>query len=384
MSHESYSVDLPLYPMNLARSDPPCGLWPFGGGLCKVLHESCTRLARVTKRLAEVARYVGVSEATVSRVLNGKPGISDATRATVLTALDVLGYERPTKLRGERARLVGLVLPELQNPIFPAFAEVVAGALAKRGFTPVLCTRTENGVSEADYVEMLLDQHVSGVIFAGGLYAQAAADHDHYHRLHERRVPAVLVNAAFEDLGFPRVCADDAHAVDQAYGHLTSLGHERVGLVLGPADHVPSARKHAAFLANGADPALVERTMFSMEGGHAAAARLLRKGVTGVICASDVLALGAVRAARKQGGSVPGDVSVVGFDDSKLMNCTDPPLTTVRQPIEAMGQAAVALLASQIAGNPVPTEEMLFEPELVVRGSTAPAPARARVPATRR
>ena len=326
----------------------------------------------MTKRLAEVARYVGVSEATVSRVLNGKPGISEATRAAVLTALDVLGYERPTKLRGERARLVGLVLPELQNPIFPAFAEVVAGALAKRGFTPVLCTRTENGVSEADYVEMLLDQHVSGVIFAGGLYAQAAADHDHYHRLHERRLPAVLVNAAFEDLGFPRVCADDAHAVDQAYGHLTSLGHERIGLVLGPADHVPSARKLAAFQANGADPELVERTMFSMEGGHAAAARLLRNGATGVICASDVLALGAVRAARKRGATVPGDVSVIGFDDSKLMNCTDPPLTTVRQPIEAMGQAAVALLVSQIAGNPVPTEEMLFEPELVVRGSTAP------------
>ena len=329
----------------------------------------------MTKRLAEVARYVGVSEATVSRVLNGKPGISDGTRAAVLTALDVLGYERPTKLRGERARLVGLVLPELQNPIFPAFAEVVAGALAKRGFTPVLCTRTESGgVSEADYVEMLLDQHVSGVIFAGGLYAQAAADHDHYHRLHERRLPAVLVNAAFEDLGFPRVCVDDAHAVDQAYGHLTSLGHERVGLVLGPADHVPSARKLAAFLANGADPELVERTMFSMEGGHAATARLLRKGVSAVICASDVLALGAVRAARRSDRSVPGDVSVIGFDDSKLMNCTDPPLTTVRQPIEAMGRAAVALLVNQVAGEPVPTEEMVFEPELVVRGSTAPAP----------
>jgi len=329
----------------------------------------------MTRRLAEVARYVGVSEATVSRVLNGKPGISDGTRAAVLTALDVLGYERPTKLRGERARLVGLVLPELQNPIFPAFAEVVAGALAKRGFTPVLCTRTESGgVSEADYVEMLLDQHVSGVIFAGGLYAQAAADHDHYHRLHERRLPAVLVNAAFEDLGFPRVCVDDAHAVDQAYGHLTSLGHERVGLVLGPADHVPSARKFAAFQANGADPELVERTMFSMEGGHAATARLLRKGVSAVICASDVLALGAVRAARRSGRSVPGDVSVIGFDDSKLMNCTDPPLTTVRQPIEAMGRAAVALLVNQVAGEPVPTEEMVFEPELVVRGSTAPAP----------
>src|SRR5436305_12791688 len=146
----------------------------------------------MTRRLAEVAKYVGVSEATVSRVLNGKPGISDATRTAVLTALDVLGYERPTKLRGERIRLVGLVLPELQNPIFPAFAEVVAGALARRGFTPVLCTRTIDGVSEADYVDMLLDQQVSGIIFAGGLYAQAAADHAHYHRMRQRGLPVVL------------------------------------------------------------------------------------------------------------------------------------------------------------------------------------------------
>ena len=116
----------------------------------------------MSNRLADVARKVGVSEATVSRVLNEKPGVSEQTRQAVLTALDVLGYERPTKLRGERSRLVGLVLPELQNPIFPAFAEVVSGALAQQGFTPVLCTQTVGGVSEADYVDLLLQQQVSG------------------------------------------------------------------------------------------------------------------------------------------------------------------------------------------------------------------------------
>src|SRR5256712_9491881 len=163
----------------------------------------------MSRRLAEVARKVGVSEATVSRVLNGKPGVAEATRQSVLTALDVLGYERPTQLRGARARLVGLVLPELQNPIFPAFAEVVADALAKRGFTPVLCTRTSAGTSEAAYVEMLLEHQVSGVIFSGGLYAQAAEDHEHYIRLRERGLPTVLINAAYDDLGFPRISVYD-------------------------------------------------------------------------------------------------------------------------------------------------------------------------------
>ncbi|GAA0464768.1 LacI family transcriptional regulator [Actinoplanes capillaceus] len=331
----------------------------------------------VTKRLAEVAKKAGVSEATVSRVLNGRSGVSEATRTSVLTALDVLGYERPTKLRGERARLVGLVLPELQNPIFPALAEVVTGSLAQRGFTPALCARTIGGVPESDYVEMLLDHQVSGVIFAGGSYALADASHEHYRRLTERGLPVVLVNAGVDELGFPRVSTDDAVAVEQAYGHLRSLGHERIGMVLGPEGHIPSRRKLAAMLqVAGAEDAAarVERSSFSMEGARVAATRLVERGVTGIICASDVLALGAIRAARRLGRSVPGDVSVVGFDDSAFMTCTDPPLTTVRQPIETMGQAAVDLLVSQIDEAREFSDELLFEPELVVRGSTGPAP----------
>src|SRR4029079_4924806 len=197
----------------------------------------------MTRRLAAVARKVGVSEATVSRVLNEKPGVSDATREKILTALDVLGYERPSKLRGERARLVGLVLPELQNPIFPAFAEVVGGALAQQGYTAVLCTQSAGGVTEADYIELLLQHQVSGVVFAGGLYAQASAPHDHYAQLSQRRLPTVLVNAAIDGLGFPCVACDDTVAVEQARGHLISLGHTGIGLLLGPPDHVPSNRK---------------------------------------------------------------------------------------------------------------------------------------------
>ncbi len=247
----------------------------------------------------------------MSRVLNGKPGISDATRAAVLTALDVLGYERPTKLRGERARLVGLVLPELQNPIFPAFAEVVAGALAKRGFTPVLCTRTADGVSEADYVDMLLDQHVSGVIFAGGNYAQAAAEHEHYHRLLDRGLPVVLVNAAIGDLGFPTVATDDAHAVEQAYGHLR---------LARPRAHRPGARARATTCrppaswprsrpppASGGPattpvPASSSSARSSpWRAGTRPPPRLIKRGITGLICACDVLALGAIRAVRRAG-----------------------------------------------------------------------------------
>ncbi|GAA1543605.1 LacI family DNA-binding transcriptional regulator [Actinomadura kijaniata] len=354
----------------------------FAQAACGIPSYSCG----MTRRLAEVAQKVGVSEATVSRVLNGRPGVSEATRAAVLTALDVLGYERPTQLRGERARLVGLVLPELGNPIFPALAEVVGGALAQRGFTPVLCTVTPGGLSEADYVEMLLQQQASGVVFAGGQYAEADAPHDHYRRLLEVRLPVVLVNAGSEELDFPRVSTDDAVAAEQAFGHLASLGHERIGLVLGPEDHVPSRRKLEAARAAAARAGLdlpdawVRRSLFSLEGGQAVTASLLRDGVTGIVCGSDPLALGVVRAVRRHGMSVPEDVSVVGFDDSAFMNCVNPPLTTVRQPIEAIGRAAVTLLTGQVTGGAVAAEELLYEPELVVRASTAPVRTRAGDP----
>src|SRR5258707_8210372 len=147
------------------------------------------------RRLAEVATKVGVSEATVSRLLNGKAGVSEATREAVLTALDVLGYERPTQLRGERARLIGLVLPELQNPIFPALAEVIGGGLAQRGFTPVPCTPTAGGLSEADYVSLLLYQHASGLGFAGGDCADADAPPHHHPPPPNPGIPGVPLHA---------------------------------------------------------------------------------------------------------------------------------------------------------------------------------------------
>ncbi|WP_084105212.1 LacI family DNA-binding transcriptional regulator [Demequina sp. NBRC 110056] len=333
----------------------------------------------MSKRLAEVARKVGVSEATVSRVLNGKPGVSDATREAVLTALDVLGYERPTKLRGERARLVGLVLPELQNPIFPALAEIVGGALTQNGYTPLLCTQNAGGISESDYVDLLLAQQVSGVIFLGGNYTEATAPHDHYERLRRVKMPTVVVSAPVPGTGFAAVSTDDTAAAEQAVMHLRQLGHERIGFLLGPTAHQPSMRKlegaRAVLERHGAslDAELVHHGLYSIESGQAGASRLIAAGATGIVCASDPLALGAIRAARRAGLSVPADVSIVGYDDSALMSFTEPPLTTVRQPIDAMGRAVIDVLMGQIAGTMEPGDELLFEPELVLRGSTGPA-----------
>lgn len=332
------------------------------------------------KKLDEVARFAGVSTVTVSRVLRNRPGVSRETRAAVLTALDVMGLERPAGFRSERAPLVGLVVPDLQNPVFPAFCEVLAGALSKQGLMPVLCTRTADGVSEANYIEMLLRQNVAGIVFVGASYADAGPEQG--RALREREVPVVLINAADGHRGSSLVSVDDEAAVEQALAHLEALGHERIGLLLGPAGHVPSVRKLEAFARHlrrrgreGELGRLVAHAMFSMDGGAAAVPRLVEAGASAVVCASDALALGAVRRLRREGLVVPDDVSVVGFDDSPYMIATDPPLTTVRQPTAAMAAAAAKALVDQIEGRQVPAGEVLFEPELIVRGSTGPVRA---------
>ena len=336
-------------------------------------------------RLTDIASRAGVSEATVSRVLNDKPGVADSTRQAVLTTLDVLGYERPSRLRMKSAGLVGLVVPELENPVFPHFAQIIESALVKNGYTPVLCTQTPGGVHEDEYVQLLLERGVSGVMFVSGQHADTTTDQARYVDLRARSLPIVLINGFMLGVDAPFISNDDAASVDMAVGHLVQLGHRRIGLALGPRRYVPVVRKIAGFheairrhlggtIAPDEVNAMIECTHFSVEGGAAAAHALVDLGATAIVCGSDLMALGAIRAVRGRGLRVPADVSVVGSDDSTLMAFTDPPLTTVRQAVRAMGWAAVRALLDEIAGVPTPRSEYVFQPELVVRGSTAAAP----------
>ncbi|MFD5424611.1 LacI family DNA-binding transcriptional regulator [Streptomyces sp. NPDC127084] len=338
----------------------------------------------MTARLADIAAQAGVSEATVSRVLNGKPGVAAATRESVLAALDVLGYERPVRLRRRSAGLVGLITPELENPIFPALAQVIGQALTRQGYTPVLATQTPGGSTEDELTEMLVDRGVSGIIFVSGLHADTSADMSRYEKLRAQGVPFVLVDGFAPGVHAPFISPDDRAAMRLAVTHLVALGHTRIGLALGPKRFVPVLRKIEGFTKavreqlgltdEQIEAELIQHSLYTLEGGQAAASALMERGCTAVVCASDMMALGAIRAARQRGLEVPRDISVVGFDDSPLIAFTDPPLTTIRKPVPAMGQAAVRTLLEEIGGTPAPHSEFVFMPELVVRGSTASGP----------
>jgi DNA-binding LacI/PurR family transcriptional regulator len=330
----------------------------------------------VTNRLTEIAVYTGLSESTISRVLNNREGVADATRAAVLTAVDALGYERPNRLKTLGDPIAGIVMPQFENPIFPAFATALGGQLTQRGYVPLVGVVESAGPSEADYVRTLLDRHVAGMVFVSGLHAVTGIDHSHYLDLIKRRLPVVAINGLTDDLDMACVSTDDRESVILAARHLTQLGHTRLGLAIADSQHIPGLRKQSAFSDFVSDNPGVEGTvdhsLYSLEGGMTAATHLIQSGVTGIICASDVMALGAVKAARKLNLRVPQDISVIGFDDSSFMAMVDPPVTTIRQPVEALTRAAVGLLVAQTAGREFRTGEILFEPELVVRGSTGP------------
>jgi len=339
--------------------------------------------SRDRPRLADIAAQAGVSTATVSRVLNGKSIVAGETRQAVMAALDVLGYERPRDPGVRSAGLVGLVVPELGNPVFPAIAQAAESLLAQAGYTPLLCTQSPGGTTEDDYIETLRAHDVSGILFVSGLHAATTASRGRYRKLREERVPLVLMGGPAPDVDAPQVSTDERAASHLAVRHLVAQGHRSIGLVLGPERFVPSQRKRAGFaealveagIASDTDDALrhVVTSLYTMEGGTVAASDLLGRGHTALVCASDLMALGAIRAARARGLRVPEDVSVVGYDDSPLMAFTDPPLTTVRQPVQTLCRAAVQMLLAEIRGERASRTEIVVEPELVVRRSTGAA-----------
>lgn len=322
-------------------------------------------------RMSDIAETAGVSTATVSRVLSGKPGVKEETRRAVLEAMTALGYARETP-NGKRGGVVAVVVPELSNPAFPAFVEELDILLFAAGQANVVCPAGNSGTGELQHLETLQGLNVSGVVSVSGTPADSLGSNEHYRRLIESGVPTVFINGFAPDLRGAFFSCSDAEAVSASVTHLRTLGHERIGLAIGSERYLPARRKAEGFEALGFPRESIASTIFTVEGGQLAASRLIESGHTAIICGSDIMALGVIREAHSRGLSVPGDLSVVGFDDSPLMAFTEPALTTIRQPVRAMCEAAVTALLEGLGGSPLDRSELLFHPDLIIRNSTGP------------
>jgi DNA-binding LacI/PurR family transcriptional regulator len=337
--------------------------------------------------LRDVARLAGVSVATASRVATGSAGVRPETRKRVEAAMRELLYVPAERVRRTETGLIGVLVPELANPIFPALAQAIETRAAPSGFASILCNTHEAAFREVDYVHMLLDRRVEGMIFVSSEMTNLRGEHSHYARLLDEGARMVFVNGAVNAFDVPSVGVDERAAGEIATQHLIDLGHERIGYVAGPEHYLPTQLKAAgretAMRAAGLEPGgLTAHADFSTAGGMRALAQLLAKPEppTGVICSSDMMAIGALHEAARQGLHVPDHLSIVGFDGIDATRWSVPELTTVEQPIVQIADTAVQTLLTLIEqpGRALPNS--YYRPQLRVRASTAvPALTRARV-----
>jgi DNA-binding LacI/PurR family transcriptional regulator len=322
-----------------------------------------------------VAEQAGVSIATVSKVINNTGRISDKTKKKVLKVMKELNYQPSvvaSALTGKRTQTVGLLIPNIANPFFAEVARSMEDRAHELGFSVVMCSTDYQEEKEEKYISLLIRKRVDGFILASGFKSTGLIE-----ELIKQNLPVALIAHDISSLSLNTVSVDDYKGGYQAVSHLASLGHERIGMI---AEEVRSNDDRIrgyqdALEAYGLilDSSLLTRTASTVEAGKQEAERLLRleKRPTAIFASNDILAIGAIQGARACGLSVPEDLSIVGFDNTILATISDPPLTTVAQPVHDMGRQVMDFLVDEIEGKKTMKQRMMLSPELVVRNSTA-------------
>lgn len=332
---------------------------------------------RVT--MADVAREAGVSVMTVSRVVNGKDGISAATRQRIQTIIDRLGY-RPSEIaRGlvtQRTATLGLVVPDNANPFFSEVARGVEHLAYDAGYNVILCNTDEDVAREVSVLRLLEEKRVDGVVLCSPRLQDAELrDALTYH-------PAVmLINRPLPDSHFDHLMIDDELGGRLATAHLLSRGHTRIGFLAGPEASSSGRRRQAGYRAAlqeagiTPDAAWVRHCAPTVEGGKEAAHHLLnaQPALTALFCYNDLTAIGTLIACREAGRRVPEDLAVVGYDDIPMAALITPPLTTCHVPRYEIGRQATRLLLDRVATRTDSAiyngADVVITPELVIRAS---------------
>ena len=332
----------------------------------------------------QVAKRAGVSTATVSRVLTHPAIVAPATRQRVLRAVEALGYtpnSAASNLRTLRAHKLLVTVPDISNPFFSLILQGIEDSALRAGYSVLVGDTQHDEQREEGYARMLKRREADGLIFLGHRLPKEAA------AMVRAAAPAcapVVNGCEFSPrLGIPGVHIDNARAAAEAMAHLYSLGHRRIGVVTGPLvsplsrDRLHGATQQARRAGAGRGLMVVQGD-FSIESGVAAGERLFksRPAATAVFCFNDEMAIGVLNAARQRGLVVPRDVSVIGFDDIRFAQYTEPPLTTVAQPMRAIGEGTVRLLLAILNDGSTTPDSITLPHTLVTRGSTAAPPAK--------
>ncbi|NMB11949.1 MAG: LacI family transcriptional regulator [Firmicutes bacterium] len=335
--------------------------------------------------IKDVARLAGVSVSTVSAALNDKPIVKSSTKQRVQEAAAKLNY-RPNaiarSLVTNESRLVGLVVPDMADPYFPAIAAGVDEVAGRLRYTVILANTLRDAKREAEQIKVLMERRVDGLVFAGGSTAGARG----WLGSAASSIGIVVIDRPEFAFSYPSITIDNERGAEKATRYLIQLGHETIAFVSGPVDsYVSQERLQGYRLALresglGYREELVVHGDFTPRGGLVAMEELLSRSdrylgvdapVTAVFAANDQMAIGAMHGARLLGKEVPRDISIIGFDDIDVAAVVEPPLTTMAVPTQDIGKTAMGMLAKCLNKEVLEQDRIVFQPQLIERGSCA-------------
>jgi LacI family transcriptional regulator len=327
--------------------------------------------------LEQIAKHAGVSRSTVSRVMNNHPSVDGETRARVLSVAENLNYHPNLAARGlaaGRTHILGLVIPMGVNALFadPYFPTLIQGISSA-------CNANDHSVmlwlADPEHERRTIRQVLEGGLIDGVILASALMDDPMLEALLKRGLPFVMVGRHPTDARVSYVDVDNKSSSREMVAYLLRLGYKRIATIAGPKNMIAGSDRLQGYLAAlsargvAHDPDLVVEADFTEEGGHTAMQRLLPSAPDAVFVASDAMAVGALRALREAGKRVPHDIAIAGYDDMPFAVRTDPPLTTVRQPIQQMGAMAAETLIDLISYPDAQPRRIVLPTELVIRAS---------------
>ncbi|HUA28844.1 MAG TPA: LacI family DNA-binding transcriptional regulator [Streptosporangiaceae bacterium] len=332
--------------------------------------------------LRDVAVRAGVHPATASRALNPETRIlvSEDTARRVLDAAAELGYSpNPVarSLRTRRSHTVGVLIPDLNNPLFPPIVRGLEDRLAAAGYVALIGNTDSDDTRERMVFDQMRARHVDGLVLA-----TARLHHPLLAEAARADLPVVLINRLAQDYSFPSVSVDNERGVRMAVSHLAALGHRRIAYIAGPQEMSTGLSRYRGFVTAMESSGLqvdsdlvVFAKAFTVEEGLRCGRILLerRGGCTAIAAGNDMLAVGCYGALDEAGLSCPEDISVVGFNDMPFIDRLRPPLTTIRFPHYQVGTEAAQLLLERIAEHSGPVKILYLAPELIIRGSTSRA-----------
>lgn len=331
--------------------------------------------------IKDIASDTGFSVTTVSLVLNKKAyKIPESTKKQIMESAVRLNY-RPNQLAvslvKKRSKTIGLIVPDIGNIFFANMAKGIEEACRELGRTVALCNTNDRHDRDVEYINMLTDKGVDGIIFVMSRDSDFQVGHESIDLMEELKIPYILMDRFIELDGIPGVIMDHVKGGYLATKHLIDLGHTRIACVSGPMQLASERERlkgyNKALWEAGIEPdnQLLYEGDYTREGGQAAVDYLRGREFTAVFACNDASAFGVFWQLKKYGLCVPGDISVVGYDDVFYAEMLEVPLTTVRQPLYEMGMETVKRLIAQIKKQENEKRFIVFEPKLVIRQSTA-------------